>query len=265
MSVDWWYARAYPGGAELMDPATRVLVPWLREQGGSRWFFIRYWDMTGHHLRLRLRAHPDAVDRVHARLPELRALLDTLRPEPEDRLVPGDFPGPLPTGRAVRAGLYAPELAKYGGRDGVALAEELFTRGSEWYAANDLTKLGRSTDRASLAVSYLRSVVAAALPSGGEAFWAAHRRHWGWQLRLAVPDQGRLRALLARTAASLTPPALDVGDLVAAVVDTLDRAELPREHLLLQYVHMELNRWGFVPAEECLLGILAESTCQTGK
>ncbi|MFI6597067.1 lantibiotic dehydratase C-terminal domain-containing protein [Nonomuraea sp. NPDC050536] len=256
--MDWWYARAYPGGQELMDPATRVLVPWLRAQGGTRWFFIRYWDMTGHHLRLRLQAPPDEIDRVHERVPELRALIDTLRPEPEDRLVTGDFPGPLPAHRAVRTGLYAPEFGKYGGAAGVALAEDLFTRASAWYADNDLTKLARSTDRAWLAVAYLRSVVAAALPPGEkDAFWAAHRRHWGWQLRLAVPDQGRLRELVGRTVASVEPPALDVGELVSAVVETLDQAGMSRAHLLLQYVHMDLNRWGFVPAEECLLGLIA--------
>ncbi|MCX5115213.1 hypothetical protein OOK13_43585 [Streptomyces sp. NBC_00378] len=29
--------------------------------------------------------------------------------------------------------------------------------------------------------------------------------------------------------------------------------------LLLHYLHMDLNRWGFVPAEECLLGVLASA------
>ncbi len=43
---------------------------------------------------------------------------------------------------------------------------------------------------------------------------------------------------------------------------TLDRAAaagvpVERAVLLLHYLHMDLNRWGFVPAEESLLGIVA--------
>ena len=53
--TDWWYVRAYPGHPDLMDEATRVLVPWLAaraaEEGAPAWFFTRYWDMSGHHLR----------------------------------------------------------------------------------------------------------------------------------------------------------------------------------------------------------------------
>jgi hypothetical protein len=51
---------------------------------------------------------------------------------------------------------------------------------------------------------------------------------------------------------------------VETVVRTLDAAAadrnpVPREGLLLHYLHMDLNRWGFVPAEESLLGVLASA------
>lgn len=51
---------------------------------------------------------------------------------------------------------------------------------------------------------------------------------------------------------------------VGTVVRTLDAAAadenpVPREELLLHYLHMDLNRWGFVPAEESLLGVLASA------
>lgn len=51
---------------------------------------------------------------------------------------------------------------------------------------------------------------------------------------------------------------------VATVVRTLDRAAadgnpVPRWTPLLNSLHMDLNRWGFVPAEECLLDMLASA------
>ena len=38
-----------------------------------------------------------------------------------------------------------------------------------------------------------------------------------------------------------------------------DGNPVPREELLLHYLHMDLSRWGFVPAEESLLGVLASA------
>ena len=49
------------------------------------------------------------------------------------------------------------------------------------------------------------------------------------------------------------------------MVTTLNRAEavrnpVPRPELLLHYLHMEMNRWGFVPAEEFALGVVASTS-----
>ncbi|MFJ6610509.1 hypothetical protein ACIQPT_09525 [Streptomyces sp. NPDC091289] len=51
---------------------------------------------------------------------------------------------------------------------------------------------------------------------------------------------------------------------VETVVRTLgeaaaDKNPVPRQELLLHYLHMDLNRWGFVPAEGSLLGVLASA------
>ncbi|WP_214326803.1 lantibiotic dehydratase C-terminal domain-containing protein [Nonomuraea sediminis] len=263
--MDWWYVRAYPGGSDLMDPATRVLVPWLRDQaareGAGRWFFIRYWDLSGYHLRLRLSCPPDGVDRLHERVPEVERLLGGLRAEPYEALVRGEFPGTLPSHRRARPCLYAPELGKYGGTAGVALAEELFTRGSAWYLDAGVAGLERARARAGLALAYMRGLVSAALPDPA-AFWAAHRRQWGWQLRMAVPGQEELRERVVRVHGTPAPGGVDLDGQIANVVETLDAAEaacvpVTRAELLLNYLHMDLNRWGFVPAEECLLGLAA--------
>lgn len=274
--TDWWYVRAYPGHPDLMDEATLVLIPWLAERAAEHdaraWFFTRYWDMSGHHLRLRLNCSAEGADRVHALLPELVRLLHSLgRPHTAERLVPGSVPQGLPLVKQARTCLYAPELAKYGGAAGAARTEELFTRSCRWYHEARIGSLDPLFDRAALAVTYMRALVEAALPEEARTeFWAAHRRQWGRQLRMAAPEQTELRRLLARAADGIGTVDLDAGPRdgvsgqVAAVVRTLDRAgaegsPVPRPVLLLHYLHMDLNRWGFVPPEECLLGILASA------
>ena len=114
------------------------------------------------------------------------------------------------------------------------------------------------------------SLVRAALPAEHrQEFWAAHRRQWGRQLRAAVPVRDELRALLTRRAAAVNtgttvPERLRRGveEHVDHVALTINRAAadgnpVDRQVLLLHYLHMDLNRWGFVPAEESLLGIVA--------
>ncbi|MEU5399944.1 lantibiotic dehydratase C-terminal domain-containing protein [Streptomyces sp. NPDC005963] len=277
--TDWWYVRAYPGDQDSMDEATRVLLPWLADRASdedaSAWFFTRYWDMGGHHLRLRIQCSADGIDRIHERLPELVALLHTLdRPGPAERLVPGSVPQGLPRIKQASCCLYAPELAKYGGAQGVARAEHLFTASCRWYHDQRIGSLAPLYERAALAVSYMRTLIGAALPdaSARTAFWTVHRRQWGRQLRMAAPVQEELRALLSRAAKGTgeaahrldAPLRESMERQVETVVGTLEAAALdgnpvPRESLLLNYLHMDLNRWGFVPAEESLLGVLASA------
>lgn len=275
--MDWWYACVYPGHADLMDEASRVFVPWLEEQASreraDRWFFIRYWDSSGHHLRLRLRCSADGVDRLYDRTPEIVGLLASLGgPAPHDRLLPAAAITGRRGKRIVRTRLYAPEVARYGGPQGVDLAEGLFTTSSSWYAADGLGALAPRFDRAALAVEYMSSLVRTALPAAGQReFWAAHQRHWGWHLQLVVREREVLRALVDRVRAGVAESGSERVDLlpgidhhVGTVLRTLDRAEaagvtVPRPQLLLYYLHMDLNRWGFVPAEETLLGIVAAS------
>ncbi|GII62081.1 hypothetical protein Skr01_21660 [Sphaerisporangium krabiense] len=275
---DWWYVRAYPGDATLMDRAAETLLPWLRDlaarEGADRWFFVRYWDLTGHHLRLRLRLGADAADRLHGRLDDVVGLLRGLPAAGEARrLVTGAAPMGTGGARHATTCLYAPELAKYGGTRGVGLAEELFTASSAWIAGNSLIGFDQPGARARLAVTFMRGLIEAALPAAGhQEFWAAHRRQWGGQLRVLVRTQPELNALLGRVADGVAQAEDVTGRLrhgldehVGQVVAALDRAErednpVPRPVLLLHYLHMEMNRWGFVPAEECGLGVLAAST-----
>lgn len=115
---EWLYARVYSGEIAADQVLARHLAPLAREAiergDASRWFFIRYVDPHPH-LRWRLRGAPE---RLCARtLPALHRAIE-----------------PLLAGGAVwrvELGTYEPELARYGGPEGMELAEEIFHADSD--------------------------------------------------------------------------------------------------------------------------------------
>lgn len=269
---DWWFVRAYPGAAGLLEPAVTLLVPWMHDQAravqGDRWFFTRYVDYHGFHLRLRVRCADDGADRLSSRTAEILDLLAAAGASGVARSFLA--PAALTEHRrspSVAPCLYSPEHRKYGAFAGVELAEELFTRSTQWFAAH-LLGSPSGPRRAAVAVEFARRLVSRTLPLDERTpFWDSHRRQWAWHARLALRTDAQREA--ARMAVGELeevglPPALAaaVAEYVEGVAGTLDAAELlkvpvPRKDLLLHYLHMDLNRWGIAPAEEYLVGRLA--------
>ncbi|MGN6611495.1 MAG: thiopeptide-type bacteriocin biosynthesis protein [Angustibacter sp.] len=273
--TDWWYARAYPGSGDAMDAAAAAVVPWVRERvhrlGCDTWHFVRYLDMTGQHLRLRVRCTPDDADVLHRDSTELLALLQGLAaPTPRPDLVGGPAFASLRGAVKVRHDLYAPEIAKYGGPRGLEVAQAVFTSSSDLFAEQRLGELPVVHERAALAVRHLGDVVGQALePVDQQRFWVSHQQQWGWHARMVLRDQAavvdRIRAVAAGVAAAPSPPSSVLEALAAhgrRVVAALDEAQavgasVDRITLLRHLLHMDLNRWGLHPAEELVLGVIA--------
>jgi len=115
---EWLYAKLYTGTASadlLLREHLAPLVERVMASGAAkRWFFLRYAD-PGWHLRLRFQGEPR---RLQAEvLPQLEAVLEPLRAE-----------GLL--SRMV-VDTYEREVERYGGHEGMALAEQLFHHDSE--------------------------------------------------------------------------------------------------------------------------------------
>ncbi|WP_233613752.1 MULTISPECIES: lantibiotic dehydratase [Corallococcus] len=115
---EWLYAKLYAGtaGADdvLCDAVTPLAERLVREGVVDRWFFIRFEDPDWH-VRLRLHGDPGRLHRDA--LPALSAAV-------------------APLARAgvvwkVQLDTYERELERYGGPEGMALAEELFHADSE--------------------------------------------------------------------------------------------------------------------------------------
>ena len=114
----WLYAKLYTGTMTADEVLVGAVGPLVREMvaGGAidRWFFLRYGDPEWH-LRLRLHGEPE---RLHGEvLPRLQATLAPL----------------LDSGRVWRWQLdtYERELERYGGGQGIELAERLFSVDSD--------------------------------------------------------------------------------------------------------------------------------------
>jgi thiopeptide-type bacteriocin biosynthesis protein len=115
--AEWSYARIYAGTSSV-DELLRALAPRIAALQGAgaidRWFFLRYGD-PDFHLRLRLHGDPARLERE-------------ARPAVEQAAAQA-----LDAGLASRVewGTYDRELERYGGAEGIELAERLFHADSE--------------------------------------------------------------------------------------------------------------------------------------
>lgn len=116
---EWLYLKLYAGPAtaeRLLCDALGPECARLVEEGvADRWFFLRYREGDGGHLRLRLHGAPEAL--LSTALPALRR---SIAGELEDGAV-----------RRLVLDTYEREVERYGGAEAIAIAERLFHADSE--------------------------------------------------------------------------------------------------------------------------------------
>lgn len=276
-NIDWWYARVYPGSCSQMDYASQLVLPWLKFQaealGASKWYFIRYVDFWGHHLRLRIQTNPSGVDCLVSKHKELLFMIKECKESHSyERLLPGAEFYSTKSIPEVKISIFTPELEKYGGICGNEIALHLFTQSTEWYVENCIYNFPQKTVRSKLALQYLSRLVSTALSdSEQQQFWHMHRIQWGWQLTRLFQSRNELNercriAFRELSEISLSPNLDDeISSLASNVIESATAASMcsnsvSRIQYLLEFLHMDMNRWGFMPSEECLLGILAEKS-----
>jgi thiopeptide-type bacteriocin biosynthesis protein len=253
---EWLYVKLY-GGAVTLDQILRdvvgpVVATVLDSGAADRWFFIRYGDPDWH---LRLRFHGQAERLQGEVLPALQAAMAPL----------------LEEGRLWRLQLdtYEREVERYGGPDGIVLAERLFhidsdavlalatllpedTRGDvRWRLAlvgmdQLLGDLGLDRDTRRAAIGKMRDTFAADLHADANL-----RHQLGQKFR---PERKSLEALLALNPStdSRLAPGLAVlrrrSQQLAPVMAELracaqaGRLSVPLAELAASYVHMHANR-----------------------
>ncbi len=280
----------------LADGLAPVLAP-LRTSGAlRRSFFLRYWQ-GGPHVRVRLLLDPARADAVRADVADglrdwlaatpgdgfdveqfqrdAQPTLATLEDEATAAILPPD---------TVREMPYEPELAKYGGPRGMAIAEEFFDHSSTIVLATLPGVAGTSSRRLGAGFStMLRGLRAAGQgPADMAVFFAHYCVLWApyvfdqfldtWPELLTA----RRPALLAHTGRVLgaaddldDPFSVALRGAVAAVRDAAGvvlpavtllgdgvQADRRRQALLVSYLHTHNNRLGLTPEQEAFLGYL---------
>ncbi|MER5639340.1 thiopeptide-type bacteriocin biosynthesis protein [Kitasatospora sp. NPDC002227] len=277
----WLYLKLYPGRLDLLDAAALDVVAPLAEEVGAEascWFFLRYFDTAGPHLRLRFHTGRERADRLAARRPELLGRLAALAGRSERRWLPvfPDLPmGPGGGRPDLRLDLYEPEYAKWGGQRQLAVAERGFQASSETVLELLAAADGDPHRRLALGVLIVRQLLAALGLTGRQQrdFLAAHYQWWSGarnpdprlhqEQLLQEAHQRLLGAVLAATDQLAADQATSgsVHRLCAGMVTAVTAAGPPHKPLYLAFhhLHLALNRLGIVPTEEAVVSLLART------
>jgi thiopeptide-type bacteriocin biosynthesis protein len=251
---EWLYVKLYTGTATADGLLREVIAPVLREARGltDSWFFIRYGDPEWH---LRVRFHGDPRE-LHARL--LPALADAAAPLLEDRRL-----------WRLQLDTYEREVERYGGPEGIDLAERLFQADSE--AVIDLLEMLEGDEGADARwrlglVGIDRLLSDLGLDTAGKldvlermrrSFWREFKGDKGLRVQLDQrlrTDRRALAQLLAGDPEATAPlePGLALFDrrsrALAPVVaemahrEAAGRLTVPVRDLAPSFVHMHVNR-----------------------
>lgn len=255
--MDWLYYVLYPGSPDALDETiTTAVEPAVRvardRSGVDRWFFLRYADELGTHIRLRFGGEPAALDRLEAALtPSLEAAVACVaRPRAASQHV------------GVFIDFYEPELEKFGGTAGVRIHERVFEASSRLALAAAPQPRSR---RIALGARLMLEVAGHLEPRQAPGLWEFTWRFWcGDGVHGAVRRERTRRAgaasthaLRAAAASALDAPGLAdaaqayvsaLGDAFAA----LERAGVPhdRPNLCFHHIHLTNNRLGMAIGEE---------------
>lgn len=285
----WWYACLYTGGSNAADDVIAGVLPPLladvRMGGAQRWFFIRYFDDSGPHLRLRIFGPERALNRLVRSYTDISAHLDLMiqmdRGAPIELVRGPMHPGQLRESVGISPAVYVPEIEKYGGMVGVELAEAFFEFSSElalWAVAQH--QKGGSRD--ALAVLLLSDSVDS-LATGptaerwrqrqrvsAERFWEIHANWWTGAIHgdtsfreltrsHANTHLENMRQRIERVAADPNVVAWRQRWFKAmdAYLNDAHDYEVGKtaQHLVFHQNHMIMNRLGYLPREEALLGM----------
>lgn len=281
----WLYYKIYPKKFGQIEEVIRQIVKPARDLACAHpdvknWFFVRYVDERGNHIRLRLhgsarfcRETRGEIEKLIAR--ELPLVKSVVRPAifaMEDESL-----FEVESDQGYTSATYEPEYEKYGGPVGVAIAEKLFEVSSELAleaVCREAELFPDRPDRMLLSLRLMRLLVAQVHhePSARTRFLRNYKWYWSGQDR---QDAFGLRARFEQTArerrghldqrleALNENPEIRTlisryADTVATTLKELAKAAVtvPATRLCFDYLHMNNNRFGVRPYEEAYLATL---------
>ncbi|MFJ7749978.1 lantibiotic dehydratase C-terminal domain-containing protein [Arthrobacter sp. NPDC097144] len=287
--AEWWSLTIQPTGKDVCDAIIGDVVTPLAAQarswGAQRWFHTRCMDPVHPFIQVRILGAPRVLDRLQSLM---RALVDQAVPHLGELQTSEYREEPIPT--RWESGPVSPraesDLAKYGGADGLALAEEVFELSSD-LAAWATSRFPKANSRSSLAALLLFDASYAMMRGPRSPVWADRRAiswdyYWDSHLRSCTAASGPQAAHMRNALTSqLAPRILPAHRLMAATasepavdnwrkrwsraIDTyLYRADKVRasrsaQQLTVYQSRLMLNRLGISVRDEAGLGLYARS------
>ena len=272
--VGWLYARIYCAGGDDTDALLPEVAQWL-DRARGQWdirsaHFLRFVDLRGHHIRLRLKAVEGVLDEAYASMRELGAVAQRTEARTVERLVSDPMTGGIGASRpGVTFGVYGPEYDKYGGVAGVEEAERHFYVSSRWCLDHQVWQIPRPVPRAALAARFL-ALAARSAPLPEAELLSAHLRMWGSRLPAHLRDGSALGPIVQQLLEVIEFPswsqaAAAVGELAddaGRAIGVMGAGTGGRRALDL--LHIDVNRLGLNPAEECIAGLCARQLLTGG-
>ena len=285
----WWNLSVDAGGFEIADRIIGELITPLVAQarmwGAQRWFYTRRMQPANAQVRLRVLAPPETQDR-------LKSLLGALQEQSGDPVrsmaVTHEFSEPVPE-RTVGTEPLHPwveaDLARYGGVEGLSLAEEVFELSSDlclWATA----RFPKPQNRSALASLLLFDSSYAMMKGPRASTWPDRRRvsweyYWDSHLHSCTAADPQAVGVQKATGAQAQAQLMPVHRLMMATasesavanwrrrwlraIDTYlyraDKAGASRsaQHLTVYQAHGLLNRLGFTLRQEALIGVYART------
>jgi hypothetical protein len=292
LSAQWWHLSTQAGGFDVADGIIGDLVTPLAAQAqvlrAGRWFYTRSVEPSSIQVRVHILAQPATIERlqtVHQVLLKRNGGTLAALPSRQSISTPASSGYYLRNVEDADPHLEA-ELVKYGGVEGLQLAQEVFELSSE-LAAWGTQRFSRMHSRSAFAALVLFDSARSMMKGSRSASWADRRRiswdyYWDSHLKTCTPDLGtRGQAVREAMANQVSAKAPAFQSLMAATaaesavhnwrrrwfraVDTYlyraDKARVSRsaQHLTVHQAHMTLNRLGFAPREEAVLGLYART------
>ncbi|ANB62154.1 thiopeptide-type bacteriocin biosynthesis protein [Anoxybacteroides amylolyticum] len=282
MNQEWVYYNIYPSNSSLMDFVVEDIVRNAYLEVGkiteiSKWFFIRYQDHSGTHVRLRFLVSVQSVNEVIEILEKLfeekLSKISRITQYEPKRLVPIKSSQHFNNGQESRfeLALYEPEIDKYGGETGLSISEELFQYSSE--ICLDVTPgiIDGTLDRFIIGLKYMNESLQANFEHTDAildflekyiAYWSGeHYSSIGTIYKKNFIQSAKKRVALTKNIIEQGYHRMNFKNYANSLKSVIDRisavnGEKKTSDLLFHYMHMMNNRLGIWPIEEAYLAAL---------
>lgn len=253
MSATWTYWRVYTTAATIDHTVLRLrkhVEPIV--DLNDRWFFVRYTDLHGLHVRFRVLTSVRRADELHSTREQV--------------------------GAHIESDLYEPEFGKWGRANAIVAAENAFQVSSELAvetlrAAEDRLVTAALTFELVLAQLVPDLTIRAAVLKTHALWWLGDTQTGGMQFEAALA-RARLRASTNMPRHSDTRfPSISARteDLIMqfaqALSDAIDFAgpQHPPTYHLHQHLHLTMNRLGLGPGQEASTALYSLALLEAGR